>query len=229
MRTSEGRLHRTWKPGHEARLNGYLEDYANVADGLLALYEATFEVRWLQASIDLADRMLAEFVDTTGGGFYDTSTDHEALITRPKDIFDNATPSGNSVAADVLLRLALLTDRQDYREAAESVLRLLRDAMARYPLGFARALDALDFLLDAPKEVAIVGRTDAADTRALRRAVFEPFAPNKVVAGPGAPVPLLEGRELRNGHAAAYVCEHYVCQAPTTDPTELRKVLMGER
>jgi uncharacterized protein YyaL (SSP411 family) len=225
MRGPDGRMHRTWKPGHAARLNGYLEDYANVADGLLALYEATFEPRWLAAATDLADGILQRFADTEHGGFFDTSDDHETLIARPKDIFDNATPSGNSVAADVLLRLALLTDRQQYRQAAESVLQLLRDAMTRYPLGFARALNALDFLLDQPKEIAIVGPTGSTETEALRRAVFEPFVPNKVVAGAGAPIPLLEGRELRNGHALAYVCEHYVCQAPTSDPQELRRLL----
>ena len=226
MRDSEGRLFRTWKGGHGARLNGYLEDYANVADGLLGLYEATFDPRWLAAAVQLADRILERFRDPQGG-FFDTSTDHETLIVRPKDLFDNATPSGNSVAADVLLRLALLTDRAEYREAAEGVLRLLQNAMVRYPLGFGRALNALDFLLSQPKEVAIVGAAGAADTEALRRATFEPFVPNKVVAGAGAQLPLLEGRQPRNGHAIAYVCEHYVCQAPTSDPSELRKQLVG--
>jgi uncharacterized protein len=228
MRSSDGRLHRTWKPGHAARLNGYLEDYANVADGLLAVYEATFDPHWLTAAVELADLMLAEFADDEHGGFFDTSTRHESLITRPKDVFDNATPSGNSVAADVLLRLALLTDRSEYRDAAESGLRLVREPMLRYPLGFARALNALDFFLDEPREVAIVGPPQAEGTRALRRAVFEPFVPNKVVAGAGADIPLLEGRELRNGNAAAYVCQHYVCQAPTSDPEELRKLVAGE-
>jgi uncharacterized protein YyaL (SSP411 family) len=225
MRGPDGRMYRTWKRGHAARLNGYLEDHANVADGLLALYEATFDPRWLEAATELADIILERFADPENGGFYDTSSDHETLITRPKDIFDNATPSGNSVAADVLLRLALLTAREEYRTAAEGVLRLLQQAMTRYPLGSARALDALDFLLGQPKEVAIVGPPGAADTEALRRAVFEPFLPNKVVVGAGAASPLLEGRELRNGHATAYVCEHYVCQAPTSDPRELRRML----
>jgi uncharacterized protein YyaL (SSP411 family) len=228
MRTPDGHLHRTWKPGHAARLNAYLEDYANVADGLLALYEATFDVRWLDASTQFADIILREFPDTHNGGFFDTSLGHETLITRPKDVFDNATPSGNSVAADVLLRLALLTDRSEYRAAAEGVLKMLSEAMVRYPLGFARALNALDFWLDQPREVAIVGAPEAEDTRALRRAVFEPFAPNKVVAGGQAAIPLLEGRDQRNGHAAAYVCQHYVCQAPTSDPNELRKQIAGE-
>jgi uncharacterized protein YyaL (SSP411 family) len=226
MRQADGGMYRTWKPGHAARLNGYLEDYANVADGLLALYEASFEPRWLAAALELADLMLQRFSDSEHGGFFDTSIDHETLITRPKDVFDNATPSGNSVAADVLLRLAALTDRQDYRRAVEGVLQLLHAAMERYPLGFARALNALDFLLGHPKEVAIVGAPQAADTRELRRVVFEPFVPNKVVAGTGAPIALLEGRAPRNGHATAYVCEHYVCEAPTTDPDELRRLLL---
>jgi uncharacterized protein YyaL (SSP411 family) len=226
MRDASGHLRRTWKPGHGARLNAYLEDYANVADGLLALYEATFDTRWLTASLELIETVVREFTDHDNGGFFDTSTEHEQLITRPKDIFDNATPSGNSVAADVLLRLALLTDRPAYREAAEGALRPLGEAMARYPLGFARTLNALDFLLDRPKEVAIVGAVDADDTRSLRRAVFEPFVPNKVVAGGGAPIALLEGRDPRNGHAAAYVCEHYVCQAPTSDPDQLRSLVL---
>jgi uncharacterized protein YyaL (SSP411 family) len=230
MRAPEGRLLRTWKPGHAAKLNGYLEDYANVADGLVALYEATFAPRWLQAAIELADTMLARFADTENGGFFDTASDHEALITRPKDVFDNATPSGNAVAADVLLRLALLTDRPDYQRAAQSVLELLRPAMLRYPL-FARSLSALDFLLGRPKEIAIIGKAEAPETTALVDVVFEGFLPNKVVAGaaPGdrlaaAASPLLEGREPRNG-ATAYVCEHYVCQAPVTSPDELRAAL----
>jgi len=227
MRTPDGHLRRTWKPGHSARLNAYLEDYANVADGLTALYEATFDGRWLAAATELADVIVREFSDDDNGGFFDTSVDHEALIARPKDIFDNATPSGNSVAADVLLRLALLTDRSEYRAAAEEVLQLLRDAMAKYPLGFARALNALDFYLDEPREVAIVGPSGAESTHALLRAAFEPFVPNKVVAGGTARLPLLENRAVQNGEAAAYVCEHYVCRAPTSDPEELRNLLVG--
>ena len=111
MRRPDGAMYRTWKPGHAARLNGYLEDQANVADGLVALYEATFDPRWLEAAATLADIILARFGDADNGGFFDTSSDHETLISRPKDVFDNATPSGNAVAADVLLRLALLTAR----------------------------------------------------------------------------------------------------------------------
>jgi hypothetical protein len=229
MRAHDGSLFRTWKPGHAAHLNGYLEDYANVADGLVALYEATFDQRWLGAAIELADVILERFADPENGGFFDTSTDHETLITRPKDVFDNATPSGNAVAADVLLRLAVLTANHDYQRAAQSIFELLREAMVRYPLGFARSLSALDFLLARPKEIAVFGALEAADTQALLRVIFEPFLPNKIVAGAngGAPadIPLLEGRAARNGQATAYVCEQYACQTPTSDPNELREQL----
>jgi uncharacterized protein YyaL (SSP411 family) len=228
MRSPDGAMHRTWKPGFTARLNGYLEDQANVADGFLAVYEATFDPRWLAAALSLADVILERFGDTENGGFFDTSSEHETLITRPKDIFDNATPSGNAVAADVLLRLALLTDNDQYRQAAQGVLELLREPMARYPLGFARALNALDFFLGRPKEIAVVGTSGASDTEALVEVVFEPFLPNKVVAGGGASIPLLAAREQRNGKATAYVCEHYVCQAPTSDPEELRALLNAD-
>jgi len=229
LRRPDGAMYRTWKPGHAARLNGYLEDQANVADGLVALYEATFDPRWLAAAAALADIILARFADPENGGFFDTSSDHETLISRPKDVFDNATPSGNAVAADVLLRLGLLTGQGEYERAAEGVLRLLREPMSRYPLGCARGLNALDFRLGKPREVAILGEPGAEDTEALLRVVFEPFLPNKVVAGAaqsnGAAIPLLEDREQRNGKATAYVCEHYVCQAPTTDPEVLRGLL----
>src|SRR5947209_6400726 len=171
MRRPDGALHRTWKPGHTARLNGYLEDYANVADGLVALYEATFDARWLTAATSLADIILERFADTENGGFFDTSSDHEVLISRPKDLFDNATPSGNAVAADVLLRLALLTGKEEYERAARGVLERLSDPMARYPLGFARSLSALDFLFGRPKEIAIVGQPGASDTETLLRVV----------------------------------------------------------
>ncbi len=219
------RPYRTWKPGHAAHLNAYLEDYANLADGLVALYEATFESRWLQAAVELANAIEERFADEDNGGFFDTSTDHEQLITRPKDLFDNATPSGNAVAADVFQRLAVLTANPDYQRAAQGVLELLREPMLRYPLGFARALSALDFYLARPKEVAVIGAQEAEDTQALLRVVFEGFLPNKVVAGGTADIPLLEGRRQSNGKAMAYVCEHYVCQRPTSDPEELREQL----
>jgi uncharacterized protein YyaL (SSP411 family) len=229
MRGPDGRLFRTWKPGHAPKLKGYLEDYANLADGLVALYEATFERRWLDAAVEMCDTILERFVDRDNGGFFDTADDHEALITRPKDIFDNATPAGNSVAADVLLRLSLLLDRADYRSAAERVFQLLRPALLRYPLGFARALSALDLYLGPAREIAIIGPPASPETQALLRTVFEPFVPNKVVAGgdDAAGIPLLEQRPQLNGHPTAYVCENYACQQPVTTPEALRNQLLG--
>ncbi|MBV9358818.1 MAG: thioredoxin domain-containing protein [Chloroflexi bacterium] len=235
MRRPDGRLYRTWKPGHPARINGYLEDYATVADGLTALYAISFDRAWLDAAVELVDIMLAHFSDPAGG-FFDTADDHETLITRPKDVFDSATPSGNAVAAEVLLRLAMLTDNADYRALAERTLAPLAEPMQRYPLGFARALSAVDFLLSDPAEVAIVGPSDRADTRALLQATFAPFLPNKVVAGAvpddgdaGRGVPLLAQRGLVDGRAAAYVCQHYVCQAPVTTAAALASLLPTSR
>ncbi len=228
-----GRLRRSYKDGR-ARFNGYLEDYAMVADGLVALYEATFETRWLAAADALGDALFELFWDAGSQGFYDTPVDHEELVTRPRDIYDNATPSGNSVAVEVLLKLALLLDRDDYRQRAEAVLENLSGGMEQLPAAFGRLLAALDFYLSRTREVAVVGAPEAPDTRELIGVVYAGYLPNKVVAG-RAPdddeaaglVPLLEERPARDGRATAYVCEGYVCQNPTTDPLELERQLQA--
>ncbi len=220
-----GRLLRTWKDGR-AKLNGYLEDHALYADALVALYEATFDVRWLDAARMVADVILAKFPDDESGGFYDTASDHEQLVTRPKDIFDNATPSGSSVAADALLRLALLTDDNRYQIAAAGVLAALGGIASEHATSFGRLLCALDFAVGSPREIAIIGPAAAPATQALRQAVFGRFLPNRVVAGADDPdsaptIPLLAQRPLRDGQPTAYVCEGYVCQAPVTTPEAL--------
>ncbi len=228
-----GRLHRSYKDGR-ARFNGYLEDHAMVADGLLALYEATFETRWLAEAQDLCDAVTELFWDEDRKAFYDTPADHEELVTRPRDVYDSAAPSGNSVAVDVLLRLALLLDRDDYRARAETVLEEMGGGMEKIPSAFGRLLAALDFHLSRKWEVAIVGEPGATETKALVDAVFARYRPNKVVAG-RAPddeaaanlVPLLADRPTRDGKATAYVCEGYACQAPTNDPEELSRQLAG--
>ena len=153
---NDGLLLRTYKDG-VAKLNGYLEDYAFLSEGLLTLYETTGDLEWLQACLQVTAKMVEEFWDDDAGGFFFTGKSHETLIVRSKDFFDNATPSGNSVAAEVLLRLALLTDNEDYRRRGTTILRLMAQAMNRYPAGFGRALGALDFYLSSPKEIAIVG------------------------------------------------------------------------
>jgi uncharacterized protein len=230
----DGRLLRTWKDGR-AKLNGYLEDYACYADALVALYEATFDLRWLNEARAIADVILSQFADAESGGFFDTANDHEQLVTRPKDIFDNATPSGTSVATDLLTRLALLTGEERYRTAAEGVLTTLGAIASEHPTSFGRLLCALDFAVGRPREIAIVGPFESDDTRALRRAVFGRFLPNRVVAGStGAAdgsgdaisgIPLLQDRPLRDGRPTAYVCEGYVCQVPVTSPAELESQL----
>jgi uncharacterized protein YyaL (SSP411 family) len=209
-------LLRTYKD-HVAKFNAYLEDYAFFIEGLVTLFETTGESRWLKSAVALTDRMIAEFWDEEGGGFFFTGKSHEDLIVRSKDYFDNATPSGNSVAADALLRLAILTDNQKYRELAQTVLGSIAENVRRYPSGFGYALSAIEFLLSEPKEVALIG-TDAADIQPLLQEVWRKYRPNKVVApgfvGDFAAVPLLQNRPLLNGRATAYVCQNYTCQQP---------------
>ncbi|HEX2172045.1 MAG TPA: thioredoxin domain-containing protein [Dehalococcoidia bacterium] len=227
----DGRLLRTYKDG-QSKLNAYLEDYAMVADGLLALYETTFDLRWFNEARRLVDIMLDQFWDEERGGFYDTSRDHESLISRPKDLFDNATPSGNSVAADVLLRLAALTGSPDYERSAVATIGLVAQAMSRYPTAFGRMLSALDFHLSSKREVAIVGDPDDASTRALLAVTRSAFAPNQVVAlrrpddwEPAGAIMILEDRPDIEGRPTAYVCENYACQAPVTEPADLARLL----
>ena len=234
------RLHRSWAPASltgdqpRAKLNGYLEDYANVADGLIELYQLTFDLRWLQAARDLADVMIEQFWDARNGGFFQTSNDHEALIARPKDFTDNAVPSGNSVATDVLLRLAALTGDEGYAGLAESILLLLRESMMRYPLGFGRLLSALEQTISRPQEIAIIGEPADARTQALLSEVRKRFLPNAVLAGAATDaaaassavlVPLLAGRSQLNGAPTAYVCENFACQLPVTEPQALARQL----
>jgi uncharacterized protein len=227
----DGLLLRTYKDG-QAKLNAYLEDYAFFAEGLLTLFETTGELRWLKETLSLVETMIAEFWDEDDGGFFFTGKSHEALIVRNKDYFDNATPSGNSVAAEVLLRLGLLTNNSDFTRRAVTVLRLIADTARRYPSGFGRALGALDFHLAQPKEIAIVGALSSAETKELHRTVWSRYLPNKVVAmgaenDPTAAeiTPLLLDRPMVSAHPTAYVCENYTCQAPVLSAAELAEML----
>jgi uncharacterized protein YyaL (SSP411 family) len=219
------RLLRTHKDG-ESRLNGYLEDYAYLADALLSLYEATFDVRWFNDARALVESMIVNFWDREHGTFYFTSDDHEALITRTKDVYDNATPSGNSVAADVLLRLSLFTGDAEYRRKAEEVLGAVRELAVRSPNGFGRLLAAMDLAIGPSLEIAIVGEKESSEVRQLLSVINGTYQPNKVVAlGPGSEIELLAHRERVNGKAAAYVCRGFVCDAPVTDPETLKGML----
>jgi uncharacterized protein YyaL (SSP411 family) len=225
---ADGRLGRSWKDGRSTG-QGVLEDYANLADGLLALYEATFDERWFVTARGLADAILDRFGDPAGG-FFDTAIDHEQLVTRPKDVQDNATPSGSSMATLVLLRIAALTGESRYREAAERALATITPYTVRYPTSFALWLQATDFALAPVAEVAIVGDLDDPATMALLEVASAGYTPNRVVAasssrdGPSA-VPLLGDRIRLDGRPTAYVCRNFACRLPVTDPDALREQL----
>lgn len=227
----DGLLLRTSKDG-KSKLNGYLEDYAFFVDGLLTLFETTGEFEWFDAAANLTTVMIQEFWDDADGGFFFTGKSHEQLIVRSKDYFDNATPSGNSVAADVLLRLSLLSGNEDYERRAVTIFRINSLAMQRYPSGFGRALCALDFHLSRAKEIVILGATDASDTNDLRNAVWGNYLPNKVVvqaseadAEARQSLPLLTGRSAKENRATAFVCERFACKQPVHTPDELRSQL----
>jgi uncharacterized protein YyaL (SSP411 family) len=228
LRDDAGRLLRSWRNGRGGR-PGFADDHALMADACLVLYETTFELRWFEQARALCDELLRLFHDPERGGFFQTGLDAEALVVRPKELQDNAVPSGNSAAADVLQRLGHLTGEPEYEHAGVEALRLIRDAMASAPSGFGHALGALDLYLSAVKEVAIVGDPDAEATRALVAEVTtERYLPNHVlaVAAVGdarsqASVALLQDRPALDGRPTAYVCERFVCQLPVTDPQAL--------
>jgi uncharacterized protein YyaL (SSP411 family) len=223
LRRPDGRLGRSWKDGR-ATGEGVLEDYADLADGLLALYEATFDERWFVAARELADAILEHFVDPAGG-FFDTADDHEDLVTRPKDPQDNATPSGGSMATLVLLRLAALTGDGRYREAADRALATVTSFLGRYPTGFANWLSAAELAVVGIVELAIVGDPAAADTRALLTAATTGGRADLIVAVSPDPstsiVPLLADRITIGGRPTAYVCRGFACRLPVTDPDAL--------
>jgi uncharacterized protein len=227
----DGRLLRSWKDG-QARITGYLEDYSMVGAGLLSLYEATFDRRWLDESRRLAEEALRLFWSADRNAFFDTGDDQEALVVRPRNLFDNAVPSGTSVAIDWLLRLAVIVGEERYEAIALKALRPMADLMQRYPSGFGRYLSALDFHLGPVAEVALVWRPG--EERAmgpLLDTVFGRYQPNRVVVGApegaaaAAGLPLLAERAAVGGRPTAYVCQHYVCQLPVTEPDALARQL----
>ncbi|MFP5247606.1 MAG: thioredoxin domain-containing protein, partial [Thermoanaerobaculia bacterium] len=203
-----------------AKIPGLLEDYSGVAWGLTLAYEATHERRYLDAARALVEQILARFGDHQNGGFYDTPIDGEQLITRPKDLFDNATPSGNSVACDVLLRHALLFGSEDYARVATEALEGVGPIAEKYPSGFGFLLGVAEWRAGQPKEIALTGESEA-----LKRVIGETFLPHRVlVAGTqSADLPLMEGRPADK--TLAYVCVGYACEEPTADPEHLRALL----
>ncbi len=221
LRDSEGRLLRTFNDGR-AKLGAYLEDHAFLLEALLTLYEATFDARWFVEARALADVMIERFGDPEHGGFFSTADDHEELIARRKDLEDTPIPSGSSSAAYGLLRLAALSGEHEYEAQALGVLRLVHEVAGRHPTAFGHLLQAVDFYLEPTREVAVVG-PDADTLIAVVRSKFRPHI--VVAAGDDEDVPLLEGRVPVDGRAAAYVCEHFACQRPVTEPAELEALL----
>jgi uncharacterized protein YyaL (SSP411 family) len=221
-----GRMRRSFKDSR-APLAGYLEDQAAVADGLLSLYEASFEPRWLDEIRSLVTEMLNAFWDEGAAAFFDTAKDQEQLVVRPQDVTDNAIPSGTSLAVDVLLRAGMLLGEPEWTDRAQRTLERLAPTAAKAPSAFGRLLAALDFHLGRIVEVAVIAEPGDPSVDGLLDVVRERFVPNRLVAaGASDPaIPLLAGRRAIDGKATVYLCEHFVCQAPTQDPAELARQL----
>lgn len=223
----DDRLLHAYKDGR-VRPESFASDYALYAAGLIELYRATWDVRYLATAQQLADHLLAHYWDDDGGGFFQTGDAHETLIARPKELFDEAVPSANAVAAHVLLQLAALLGQPHYEEHARRTMALVARAFGQYPSAVATMLNVLDFALATPREVAVVGQTDAPDTHAMVSALNEHWLPNVVVVA-AAPddaaaqqlIPLLQDRPQQAGKATAYVCERFVCNLPTTDVDQM--------
>jgi uncharacterized protein YyaL (SSP411 family) len=235
MRTAEGRLLHAYKDG-QARFNGYLDDYANLIDGLTRLYEATGRPRWVESALDLTRVMIDEFLDREGAGFFYTGRSHEELIARQKDFQDNATPSGNAMAATALLRLGALTGRGELEEIGRQTLESVQVYLRRSPMAMGQSLVALDFLLASPRQFAVIAGSEAAEFTAVLEEIYARFLPHKVVAPAtpeeasalGATVALLADRPAREGRTTTYVCEHFTCRAPVVGVDGVASCLAAE-
>jgi uncharacterized protein YyaL (SSP411 family) len=227
---TKNRLHRSWREG-QAKHNAYLEDYAGLILALLSLYQSDPNPEWYAAAVKLADEMVEHFSDPNGG-FFDTRDDHEALLVRPKDIQDNATPSGNALAAAALFELAAFGDRTEWRDIAENMLSSVYGVLLRYPTAFAQWLCAADFAVGPTREVAIIGDLQNTETRELLNTLWNTYRPRQVTAisayppEPDAPA-LLKDRPLLNGLPTAYVCQGFVCLQPVNTPSAMEAQLTG--
>jgi uncharacterized protein YyaL (SSP411 family) len=221
----DGRLLHTLRDGITP-VPGFLEDHGALGNALISLHEATLDPRWLEEARWCAEEILARFWSPEAGVFHDTSADAEPLFLRPRDPMDNATPSGTSLATELLVRAGHLFGEARYEEVARRALRHEGVAMTRFPTAFGRLLSALDRSAAKPVEVAVVGPPGDAGTRALVTAALAPFHRNRTVAGksPGGHVPgvpVLEGRDAVDDRPTAYVCHGFACRAPTTDPARI--------
>jgi uncharacterized protein YyaL (SSP411 family) len=221
---SKGRVMRSHKEG-VTRITGFLEDHAAVALGFLAVYELTFDERWVDRAREIADAMIEWFWDDERGAVFDTAKDAEQLITRPRDVTDNATPSGTSLAVELLLHLSELQQDAEYRRRAAFTLETLAEPMTRFPTAFGHLLGCADMEINGAIEVALVGEVKSAVFKALEQAVAERYVPSLVLAGgpanKGSHVKLLEDRPLVDGKPTAYVCRSYSCDKPVTEPDAL--------
>jgi len=233
MRTPQGRLYRRWREG-EVAISGFLEDYAFLVWGLIELYEATFRVRYLEEAFHLNRLMIELFGDKERGGFYFSGKDNEALITRQKELYDGATPSGNSVAALNMLRLARMTGKIDLEKEVEGLLRGFSSTVAEAPMAFTQFLNFLDFYLGPSQEIVLVGKPDWETTRSMTAAIQRKFLPNKVLLfraedDTGEKLadlcPFVEGMKSRDRKATAYLCEGFSCKTPLTDLAALQGAL----
>jgi len=218
--------------GGETGANGYLSDYALVGEGFLALYEDTFDEKWLAMAIELAEAGLRQFWSEAEGCFYDTGYANEALVVHPKNVFDNAVPSGSSAMVFLLLRLARLTGSSDYERIALVELRAIRDSMVRYPSGFGHWLCALDLYLSKPREIAVIGNTGESSLKTMLDIIYRRYLPNRVLAGKTADksagrieIPLLAVKTMIDSMPTVYVCENNICKPPVTDASALENIL----
>ena len=228
-RTDDDRLYRTSRNGR-GHLEAVLEDYAFLGEGLVDLYEAGGDDRYLDAARRLAERLLFSFQDDEQGGFFTTAKEHETLIVRGREGADGATPSGNAVAAMLLARLSFHLDRADFREASIGAIRAYGRHLTRYPRGFAKSLAVVDFLTEGPIELALVGAPDDAAFAAIQGAMRTAYLPNRIIAithrsDGGSAHPLLAGKSTVAGRAALYVCRNFSCQQPLTDAVAVAEAL----
>ena len=228
---AESGLLRRYRDG-EAGIPAYLDDYAFLVHGLIELYQATFNHRWLAEALRLNEEMMKRYGDPEGEGFFFTQQGDDSLLTRTKDFYDSAHPSGNAMATLNLLRLYEFTGNEALKASALKLLGQISGALAQAPAAFAQSLIALDFTLSSPMEIAVVGDRKDRATASLLRAVRKTFAPAKVVAwsqkgeeGNAARIPFLEGKIPIGGKPTVYICQNYTCKKPLSDPKEIVEVL----
>jgi len=232
MRRADGRLLHTWRAG-KAKLDAYLDDYAALANSLVTLYEATFNERWIDEAIGLMDVVLDKFADPAGGGFFYTSSDHEQLLTRTKELTDSSTPSGNALAATALLRLGTLLGRSDYLDTAEAVLAAAVPIMERAPMAAGQMLLALDRRLGPAYELVLVGDVHREDSQSALPTLQRRYLPRSVVAvrltdqaNPAAHRSaaldkIFTGKTSRDGQPVLYICQNFTCEAPAVGLAEI--------